>query len=389
MRRRITRAPTMALERRADAGLRTTLRERGREWLGVAGVCLGLALAYSFAGKLRRSMKGELVDWSAIPTEALLHFGCWALLYPCVAFLTARFPLGERRRRSLPLHAAAALVFSPLLMALTFALNALVTRHTPTWRGLFQDAIIPEYAWGVTAYIVFLSIAHAAEFRRRDQARALRSAQLEAALATARLSALRMQLEPHFLFNALNSISSLLHRDPHAAERMLARLGDFLRLTLDDSMPQQVELRQELEFLDRYLDIERVRFSDRLTVSVEVPSDLADARVPYLLLQPIVENAVRHGVAARAGLGRISVRASASEGILRLEVEDDGPGLPKGAELPKAGVGLSNIRSRLQQLYGHAAELRLSIIGDRGLSVTITLPHERGAGAARAPEVTP
>ena len=359
----------------------TALRERGREWLSVGGVCLGLALLYSVAWKLRRTAKGEPVDWGAIPMENLLHFGSWFLLYPCVALLTAYFPLGGERKRSLPVHAAAALVFSPLLMGLSVALNRLVRGEAMSWVSLVRETIAPEYAWGVTAYVVLLSVAHAAEFRRREQARALGEVQLEAALTLARLNALRMQLEPHFLFNALNSISSLVRRDPDGAERMLARLGDFLRLTLDESMPQKVELRQELEFLERYLDIERVRFRDRLRVNLEVPPALLDARVPYLLLQPLVENAIRHGVAERSGPGHVVVRATRQEARLRLEVEDDGAGFASDVEAPGFGVGLSNIRARLEQLYGANGHLTIGARPEHGVRVTIDLPWERGAAA--------
>jgi two-component system, LytTR family, sensor kinase len=358
-----------------------TGRERAREWLGVAGICLGLALTYTLAWKLRRTVRGERVDWGTIPTENLVHFGSWCLLYPGVVLLTTYFPLGARRGRSLPVHAAAALLFSPLLTGLTFALHTLVRGDAFSWARLLGDAVVPEYAWGVTAYVVLLSVAHAVEFRRRDQARAVGEAQLEAALALARLNALRKQLEPHFLFNALNSISSLLRRDPDGAERMLARLGDFLRLTLDDSMPQKVELRQELEFLERYLDIERVRFRDRLGVRLEVPTALLDARVPYLILQPLVENAIRHGIAERAGPGCVVVRASLRDSRLRLEVEDDGAGIRSGSGLPKQGVGLSNMCARLDQLYGAKARLSLEGQPGRGARVTIDLPWERGAAA--------
>jgi len=377
----------MATDR--QRGALAILRGRWREWLGVAALCFGLALAYSLAWKLRHMLRGEPVDWSAIPVQDLLHFGAWFLLYPVVVLLTVRFPLGVRRRRNLFLHILLALVFSPLLMTVTVGLRMLTHARPMTWSAFLREAVVPEYAWGVTVYVILLSMAHAAEFRRRDQAHALGAAQLEAALALARLNALRMQLEPHFLFNALNSISSLVHRDPDGAERMLARLGDFLRLTLDDSMPQQVELRQELEFLERYLDIERVRFSDRLNVVLHVPQDLLNARVPYLILQPLVENAIRHGLAERAGPGRVVVRASRRQAQLHLEVEDDGPGLSAELQPLKLGVGLSNIRGRLEQLYGDAAGLSVECSPSQGVRVVVELPCERGAasesGAVSAP----
>ena len=156
----------------------------------------------------------------------------------------------------------------------------------------------------------------------------------------------------------------------------------FLRLTLDESMPQEVELRQELEFLERYLDIERVRFRDRLAVALEIPPNLLDARLPYLLLQPLVENAIRHGVGARSGPGRVVIRATQTEKGLRLEIEDDGVGLPPGVESPGFGVGLSNTRSRLQHLYGPSGSLQIGARTDVGVRVTIDLPLVRGAAVA-------
>jgi two-component system LytT family sensor kinase len=170
---------------------------------------------------------------------------------------------------------------------------------------------------------------------------------------------------------------------------MLARLGDFLRLTLDDSMPQKVELRQELEFLERYVDIERVRFRDRLTVTFEAPPTLLDARVPYLILQPVVENAVHHGIARHAGPGHVVVRASSENGRLTLEVTDSCAAASSRREPPRPGIGLANVGARLQQLYGTTATLTLDPgDGSRGLRVSIVLPLERGAAAGPDSEET-
>ncbi len=364
----------------SQAGVLHALRQRGREWLSIAAICLSLGLAYALAAKLRGGFSGQRVDWGTLPAREAIHFGSWALLYPLVALMAIRFPMGERRPRHLLAHIAGAALFSPLLMTVTVLLQAtLLGGRDLGWRAFVMRVIVAEYAWGMTAYLVLLSVAHAAEYSRRHRERALQAARLEAALALARLRALRMQLEPHFLFNALNSVSSLVHKDPDGAQRMLARLGDCLRLTLDDSMPQKVELRQELEFLERYLDIERVRFRDRLTVVVDAPSQLLDARVPYLILQPLVENAIRHGIAKHAGPGRVEVRVAHGENRLRLEVEDNGRASRSSPELLKPGVGLSNIRARLHQLYGADAALAIEPgDGTRGLRVSIVLPLERG-----------
>ncbi len=364
-------------------------RQRVREWLTVSTICLVLGTAYSLSDRMRRRLRGEPVDWSTLATGELLHFATWALLYPLVALLATRFPLGERRRRSLPVHLLAALVFSPLLMALTELLRAALSAGLPAggFPRLITAVIVPEYAWGMTAYVVLLSVASAIEWRERDQRRALEGARLEAALAGARLEALRRQIQPHFLFNALNSISALLHRDPDGAERMLARLGDFLRLVLDDTLPQQVALRDELELLDNYLAIERVRFRDRLSVTLDVPEALLDARVPSLVLQPLFENSIRHGIGASAKPLQVALHASgrgAGEARrLRLVVEDDGAQISTAALTPSAGIGLANSRGRLAEIYGAEAGLALEPVATRGMRVVIELPWKPDAAAPR------
>ena len=193
-----------------------------------------------------------------------------------------------------------------------------------------------------------------------------------------------MQLHPHFLFNTLHSISALVHRDPDTADRMIARLGDFLRLTLDNSGAQEVSLEKELEFLKCYLDIERVRFQDRLTTSLDVEPRALDSAVPNLILQPIVENALRHGLSHRTA-GHLEISAKRYNGSLRIQVKDNGPGLsaitrPKTANT-REGLGLSNTRARLEQLYGGAHRFEIENAPGGGLVVTLEIPAA-GSGAA-------
>ena len=191
-----------------------------------------------------------------------------------------------------------------------------------------------------------------------------------------------MQLHPHFLFNTLNSISALLHHDPELADRMIARLGDFLRLTLENSGAQEVTLQKELEFLKCYLEIERVRFQDRLTVSYDVAPETLDAMVPNLVWQPIVENAIRHAIAPRSGRGHIEMRAQRTGETLQLQVKDDGPGLPSNQNSngsSSKGVGLANTRERLRQLYGNNHRFELVNGSDRGLVVTLEIPFNPSA----------
>jgi LytS/YehU family sensor histidine kinase len=202
----------------------------------------------------------------------------------------------------------------------------------------------------------------------------VRAAQLSAQLAQAQLQALRMQLHPHFLFNTLNAISTLVHKDPEIADRMIARLSDLLRLTLENIGVQEVRLAKELEFLERYLDIERMRFADRLEVRMQIAPETLDARLPYLILQPLVENAIRHGIAPRSAPGRIEVSAERKDGMLVLTVKDDGPGIAETN--PKKGVGVSSTRARLERLYGAAHRFVLQNGAQGGLIVTLALPFQ-------------
>jgi LytS/YehU family sensor histidine kinase len=213
----------------------------------------------------------------------------------------------------------------------------------------------------------------------------LRAAHLQAQLANANLTALKMQLHPHFLFNALHSISALQMTDSEAAQKMTALLGDFLRMTLRDLDRQEVSLRQEFEFLQRYLAIEQMRFGSRLRFSVEAAAELLDAAVPQLILQPIVENSVRHGIAPYGCGGEIAVRALHDNQRLLLTVEDSGPGiLDERLQAPApSGLGLANTRARLGQLYGEAQHLKLENLSGGGFRVGIEIPFhipERNEG---------
>ena len=229
-------------------------------------------------------------------------------------------------------------------------------------------------------YWLILWASHAINYYKRYRESELQASQLSAQLAEAQLQALKMQLHPHFLFNTLHSISSLLSRDTEAARRMIARLGDFLRLTLENSGAQEVLLREELDFLRCYLDIEGIRFYDRLEVRMEVDPQTLSSRVPNLILQPIVENAIRHGIAQRSTPGMIEIRAQRVGEILRLEVRDNGPGLPLEVgtnRTGKRGIGLSNTQSRLSQLYGSDSSIEMMNDARGGFLVTLEIPFRK------------
>lgn len=235
---------------------------------------------------------------------------------------------------------------------------------------------------GALIYWVTLSVNHLLDYGNRYAVEEARSERLEKQLALAQLQALRMQLQPHFLFNTLNSISELLHEDPHLADRMIARLGTFLRMTLDDAGKQEVSLAHELEFLNSYLEIEQTRF-ERLKVAFDIDPATLDAAVPSLILQPLAENAIRYAVSPRSG-GTIRVHSEKRNGDLLLRVEDDGPGLPlddRSETSLTEGLGLSNSRNRILQLYATRGRFELENGRPTGTVVTMTIPFRTHSDA--------
>jgi LytS/YehU family sensor histidine kinase len=227
-----------------------------------------------------------------------------------------------------------------------------------------------------------IGLSHGIDYYRKYRERELRASQLETRLAQAQLDALKMQLHPHFLFNTLNSISVLMTEDVTAARRMLTRLSDLLRASLENVGAQEVSLGEELEFLKNYLEIEQTRFQDRLTVRMEIEPGVLEARVPNLILQPLVENAIRHGIAPRAQPGLIEIHAARENGIVQLKVRDNGAGL--GSASPETlimGIGLSNTQARLKQLYGGAHNFEIRDARGGGLEVAISIPFRNGVAS--------
>jgi len=221
-------------------------------------------------------------------------------------------------------------------------------------------------------YWLILLAFVAVDYHRRYKERELGAAQLQGRLTAARLEALRMQLNPHFLFNALNSISSLMYVDARTADTMIRKLGELLRLSLDQRRGDEITVRDEIDFLRHYLDLERLRFEDRLRVRLDVDPEALPAMVPTFLLQPLVENALRHAIAPRSEGGTVDVSIRRDQGWLRIVVADDGPGLPEGRVAE--GVGLANTRERLKQLYSLADAVRLTPLEEGGLRVDVTVP---------------
>jgi sensor histidine kinase YesM len=307
----------------------------------------------------------------------------WALVTPLVLWLAARFRLEpEHWRRNLLLHVLYSTACVVLVGCLLYAFNTIYfdrPRGTTSALWLVYRNIVLNASENYGIYGLILLARHALDYYRRYTAGERRAAQLQTQLAEAQLQALKMQLQPHFLFNTLHSISALVYTDVEAADKMIARLGDFLRLTLENSGTQEVSLQQELEFLKCYLEIERIRFQDRLTTTFRIDAQALDTQVPNLILQPIVENAIRHGIAPRSTPGRIDILAERKNGTLRIRIKDNGSGLSLNQSLErngKEGVGLANTRARLEQLYGAAHRFELANDPRGGLIVTLEIPSE-------------
>ena len=366
----------MTLERRA----RELARLDVKPWLKACGFSLlaWIALDLLFhvqwlSGYRERKLP---VPWARFVADYAASV-IWGLLTPAILGLVAWLPI-ERRRwtRAVPFHLAASLgaglLFFLALSVYSLPLSVLLDEpsiHRAPSLGFAFRLLIQS----VIFYAQVAAVGHGIHYYREYRDRDLRASRLEAMLAQAQLQVLRMQLHPHFLFNTLHTVSALMHADLRAADRILALLGDLLRESLDRVGAQEVTLKQELGFIDRYLEIEKTRFRDRLSVSHSVDPSLFDAWVPNLILQPLVENAIRHGISRRASAGRLEIEAKRSGDQVVLVVRDDGPGLPDEGPA-RGGVGLSNTRARLQQLYGAAHRFEIRNRERGGLEITLAFP---------------
>ena len=320
-----------------------------------------------------------------VPADAvrlnLIQFYLWGAFSPLIFWFSRRFPIELRpvRVRNLLLHFAVLDLFAGVHQTIHLAL---FWSLTPRLQQRFSSIAQYYHAYfGFGFYIdliiaILITIAvHAFLYYQGLRASELEQAALKTQLAQAQLRALKMQLQPHFLFNTLHSISSLVLEDPPKANSMIARLGDFLRLTLDHSEQQLVTLKEETEFVRCYLEIEQVRFGDRLEVQFQIEPATLAAEVPHLILQPVVENAIQHAIAPRASGGQVTIAARRVNDLLQLEVRDSGPGIAKSAaSQPPHGVGLVNVRARLERLYGEQFKLELTDGANQGVAVVMQIP---------------
>ena len=359
--------------------------------LQLFGVWTFLGVFFASQAYLWQAAAGSPITWGAAFSSRLSYWYGWAFVSPLVFALARRFrPSRGRWLPAMTVHVTASILLAPLQATLSgvlqLALGPLLGVRTPSvtqlaeffkLRVLYRSFDAFAFYW--VLLVVFLTVTFYRKFRERE----LRASILEAQLAHAELQVLRMQLHPHFLFNTLHAITVLMHRDLRSAEKMLFNLSSLLRQALDSSGRQEVPLQEELEFLERYLEIEQTRFGERLVVDFDVAPEALQVAVPNLVLQPLVENAIHHAVAPRPGGGRIEIRAALDTGALRLEVGDDGPGLPEGqTAFSGKGVGLANTQARLAQLYGGAHRFELGRHTAGGLSVNLTIPARIITGRA-------
>jgi two-component system LytT family sensor kinase len=401
----VTETPTQTSEFAAPDGPRARVRLRRSELLGIFVFWTFLAVLSAANGLLDPRGRGLQPLVTAAPiTLAFIESYLWAVLTPLLFGLTSRFTLERPNRLGrvllfVGIGIVVAMLVEALLAYLRFEVFYVPGRRRPLhfspWFGVTRLFWLDD----LMVYVAVVAAGFARDYFRRYQARReeatrlrAQAAELHAQLAEARLAALRTQLNPHFLFNTLHAVSTLVERDPRGVRRMIARLSELLRTSLEDGDEQEVPLEKELAFLNRYLEIMQIRFQGRLEVDVRVDGALMHALVPPLILQPLVENAVKHGVSKVAGTGLIEIRAFRDdEDRLVLRVRDNGPGFDDGgADAARGdGVGLANTRARLTQLYGSDQRFTLQPAPDGvGLVAEVTLPYHTRADlrAASVPE---
>ncbi len=319
------------------------------------------------------------ITWTLAFRRSFEEWYLWAALGLAVLWFgrRVRFQPGNGPRWATIHTVASALASSAYIAAyaLLLAGQKSIDGTTFTFWSVIRKVVVHYLPVNMIIYWLVVLAQEGWFYYKRYRQGELQAAELQRQLAEAKLDALRMQLNPHFLFNTLHAISSLIHDDPEKADRVVVGLSQLLRLSLDHSDAHEVPLRQELAFLDRYLEIEQTRFGDRLGVEIDVPANLLGAMVPCLILQPLVENAIRHGIETREDSGRVTIRARRLGERVELVVADNGPGLvANGGALPREGIGLSNTRSRLRHLYGEEQQLTLSNVPGGGLQVSLVIP---------------
>ncbi len=351
---------------------------RWRKWVLYFAIWTIPGLAALSYYHLNRILTAQPVNWVYGIVTSLPWWYIWALLTPAILWIARKYPINrESWKRVVPT------IYVPLmllLLAIHATANLLLFRatglHDTVSFGLLEVHFTSRVHVNALAFWTLLGFYNAFDYYKKYQIREQQASRLELQLAQANLRALKMQLNPHFLFNTLHSVSALVRKNENAtAIKMLGRLGEFLRLALENQGIQLIPLKEELDFLERYLEIEKIRFQERLQVTMNVEPDLLEYYVPNLILQPIVENAIHHGISPHSQAGKIEIEAMKHDDRLILQIKDDGPGL-KNPGMARRGVGLANTQERLERLYGDQQELRLTNAEEGGLMVRIIIPMQ-------------
>jgi two-component system, LytTR family, sensor kinase len=361
--------------------METANRQNAYSWLWIAALWAGVGILDATQNVFAMRHQGMHHSWIKLFIVLTFDWLPWVLATPLVIALGRRYPPAWRSPRTWLLHlgliAAIEVVASAWASALEVAMQPWLpdfqTYHfLVTWPLKIAGGLVPT----LILYSAILAVTYVLDSKARAAAHQTDTARLNEQLSYAQLNALQRQVEPHFIFNALNSISGLVREQKNdAAVSMIVALADLLRRVAGSSHDPEVRLAQEVEFLERYVQIQEARFAGRLRLDIQIPDELRKARIPSLILQPLVENAIKHGIARRAQGGEVRVAASQSDGLLHLSVYNDGPLLDRDGCAIKDGIGLSNLRTRLKLLYGNDCDLRLENYGITGVQVSVALPY--------------
>jgi two-component system, LytTR family, sensor kinase len=361
--------------------METVARPNSNNWFWIASLWAGLAILDATQNIFAMRHAGMHHVWMKLFLVLTFNWLPWALVTPLVILLGRRYPPAWKSPWTWLLHLCVIVAIDVVAAAWASVLEGVVQPWLPdfesqafltTWPLKISGGLVPAFI----LYVVILAVTYVLDSKARAAAQQTDTARLNEQLSYAQLNALQRQVEPHFIFNALNSISGLVREQKNdAAVSMIVALSDFIRRVAASSHDPQALLSQEVEFLERYLQIQEVRFAGRLKLDIQIPDELRNAQIPSLILQPLAENAIKHGIAQRAQGGEVRVAASRSNGVLHLSVYNDGPLLDRDGGAVKDGIGLSNLRRRLNLLYGHDCDLRLENYGITGVQVSVALPY--------------
>jgi len=358
-------------------GVRKASKSGERAW--IASIWLGIALFDATQTVFVMRSEGMHHAWVSLFVSQLLSWVPWVLATPLVLYLSQRYPVRLQSWTTWLVHVPAGMSINLISAAWDSGLEELLNPWARSvspepFLPLWLDKVYNGLLQCVFLYAAILAVSHLLESRERLVRQQVETARLDQQLSKAQLESLRRQIEPHFLFNSLNAIAGLIREKRNdAAIATVAALSEFLRKVIEHSDRQEVPLGEEMQFLEKYLDIQKVRFAERLQLSLDVPRELYPVQVPSLILQPIVENAIKHGIAKQARGGWIRVSAFRSDGRLILRVYNDGPNLAADWEKTQSGIGICNVRTRLETLYGDGFDFNLRNLA-AGVEVLVSMP---------------